>query len=463
LFTKEHITRLFTGGLKVALPVFAFFVGVFFYTTLKSNRPVPPNPQKREAVQPVRTQEVLLASLQPVLRLYGEVKAGRKVELRALVAGKVLKTGDHFREGAQVNKGDLLLTIDPFTYEGAVVEARARIVEARARLKEIRAQITAEEDSIQYALEQLKLAKLDLERAKKLVKRGSVTRQGAEQRQLIVSQRRQTLDGKQANLLILRAKAEQQLAGIDSLEWRLRQAERNRRDTRLNAPFNGYITDVNANEGRLLNVNDRVAVLLDSHWMDVVFTLSDRQYGRLIEGKNGLIGRAVKVTWKLGVTPLSYGAIIERIGAQITSETGGVTVYAKLKDPSLPRPIRTGAFVDIDVPDRIYHKVVRLPQTALYGRSRVYVVGPSSRLQERVVKLQALDGEFVLVSGNFKNGERVVITRMSTIGPGMKVQDLRQDSNSAKKTKSAGSVSEVEKKSQRGGLDLNNRKHQNRG
>jgi membrane fusion protein, multidrug efflux system len=451
LSVKRSLFSLLRGGLKTALPLLALFVGITSYKTLKSNQPKPPKPVIRETVQPVRTQEITLASHQPGLRLYGEIISGRKVELRALVAGKVQKTGDHFREGALVKKGDLLLSIDPFAYKGAVVDASAKIVEAQARLKEIKAQIKAEEDSIIYAREQLKLSRRDLERANKLVRKGSVTAQGAEQRELVVSQRRQTVEGKLANLAILRAKAEQQVAGLDSLQWQLQRAKRNRRDTELKAPFSGYIADVNADMGKLLNVNDKVALLLDNSWMDVVFTLSDRQYGRLLEGQGGLIGQAVKVTWKLGDTPLQYKAIIERVAAQISSETGGVSVYARLEDPSSPRSIRTGAFVDVNVPDRVYNNVVRLPQTALYQRQKVYVVGPKNRLEERIVKLQAIDGEFVLVSGELATGENVVITRMSTIGVGMKVQDLKSASDPVKKPSKSRSLSEAEKTIQENG------------
>ncbi len=455
LSARTPISRILTGGLKVALPIFALFVGVSSYLTLKSNRPPPPKPQKHETVQPVRTKLIHLSSHQPALKLYGEIKSGRELELRTLVAGKVQETGERFREGALVKKGDLLLSIDPFSYAGAVVEASANMVEARARLKENAVQAKAEETGIKYAVEQLRIAKRDLERAKKLMRKGSVTRQGGDQRALIVSQRRQALDTKRANLAILRAKAEQQAANINSLKWRLQQAKRNQRDTQLKAPFSGYINEINANVGKLLNVNDRVAVLLDADWMEAVFTLSDRQYGRLLassnsaalgqrkKSKGGLIGRQIQVTWKLGATDLTYKAVVERIGAQISSESGGVTVYARLLNPSHPQPIRAGAFVDVKVPDRLYHKVARLPQTALYGRSKVYVVGPDKRLRERLVTLHAIDGEFVLVSGGLVDNERVVITRMSVIGGGMKVQDLDVPLIPSKKSGSSGTLSDA--------------------
>lgn len=409
----------------IALPLLALFAGVTAYNVLKSSRPRPPAHKTRETVQPVRTIEITVASHQPRLHLYGEIRSGRKVELRALVAGKVLKTGALFRDGARVRKGDLLLSIDPFSYRGAVIEAKAKIAEAKAKLKEIKAQIRAEQDSIKFARHQLRLSMRDFDRARKLVRHGSVTRQGAEQRELIVSQRQQAIDGKVANLDVLRARADQQRASLESLQWRLQQARRNLMDTDLKAPFDGYIADVNADAGRLLNVNDKVALLLDANRMEAVFTLSDQQYGRLLAGPNGLVGRTVEVTWHLGEQRLQYKARIARLAAQILPQSGGVRVYAKLLNPASPRPVRAGAFVEIEVPDRIYHQVARLPQTALYGGNRVYVVGEGNRLEERQVMVKATEDETVLVSGNLASGERVVVTRLSTIGAGMKVRDLR--------------------------------------
>ena len=421
---RTSIAKKISGSLKILLPLVALFVGVGSFVMLKANRPVPPKSHVRETVHPVRTMVASLATHQPAMRLYGEVITGRKVELRALVAGKVIKTGKHLREGALVKKGDLLLAIDPFSYKGAVVEAKAKIAETHARAKEIKARIKAEQDSIKYSSEQLDISSKDWRRAQRLAKSGTVTRQNREARELIVSQRRQTLEGKRSNLNVLQAQSDQQIATLSSLQWRLQQALKNLADTSLKAPYDGYINEVNANMGRMLNVNDKVAILLDNHWMDVVFTLSDQQYGRFLETGAKLIGRKIEVTWKLGTTPLAYSAIVERVAARISSETGGVSVYARLQNPTSSHPIRAGAFVDVNVPDRTYRRVARLPQTAIYGREKVYVVAADKRLKQRRVKVVAIDGEHVLVRGALQEGDRVVVTRMSTIGTGMKVRDM---------------------------------------
>ncbi len=79
--------------------------------------------------------------------------------------------------------------------------------------------------------------------------------------------------------------------------------------------------------------------------------LSDAQYGRLL-ADGGLDGRLAKVVWTVGSGKLAYDAIIARITAEIRPETGGVTFYALLAADGLDLPIRPGAFVSIELPDR---------------------------------------------------------------------------------------------------------------
>ena len=62
----------------------------------------------------------------------GRLEAVERVDIRSRVAGVVQAT--HFREGALVAKGDLLVSIDPAPYEAEVARAEAQTVAAQARV-----------------------------------------------------------------------------------------------------------------------------------------------------------------------------------------------------------------------------------------------------------------------------------------------------------------------------------------
>src|SRR6195952_4146464 len=62
----------------------------------------------------------------------GRLEAVERVDIRSRVAGTVQSV--HFREGALVKKGDLLLTIDPAPYAADVERADAQVAAAQARV-----------------------------------------------------------------------------------------------------------------------------------------------------------------------------------------------------------------------------------------------------------------------------------------------------------------------------------------
>jgi len=421
LAAVSRLRKVLNISTKTLAPILVLALGIVSFVGLKATKPEVPQRPAREQVWAVKAVEADVSTFRPELTLYGQSVAGRRVELRSLVAGEVIETGKNMREGGVVSKGELLLRIDPFQYEGKLVEARAKLAEARAKAREIDATIESEQDALRRSKEQLVIAKRDLARAVPLAEKGTVSRKVADDRRMIVSEREQSLDQRTNNLDIQQARTAQQRAVISQLDWGVRQAKRNLEDTVLEAPFDAYVTGVSAETGRIVGANDQVATLIDANWVDVRFTLSDRQYGRIVSSEQTLVGREVKVLWHVGDKPVQYKARIERVGAEIAAEKGGVEVYARINTPNKPTPIRPGAFVEVHMPDRAYERVTSLPQTSLYG-NRVYVI-EEGRLKARRVDLIGALGEKILVRGQIAKGDKVITTRLSAAQDGVRVEE----------------------------------------
>ncbi|WP_321342462.1 HlyD family efflux transporter periplasmic adaptor subunit [Breoghania sp.] len=398
---------------------------VYTYFHLVGTRePIPSRPE-REQVYVVRTVAASVGDQRPIISLYGEVVAARTVELRALVAGKIVNVSDNLQAGSPVDAGDSLVEIDRFAYEGALVEAKANLAEARARLIEAEGGVARERANVDFAQEQLTFAERDLERGRQLLARGSATERTIDDRALVVSQRRQQLDQRRSALAVEDARVEQQKATIARLEWKLQEAEQALADTTLAAPFDAVVRSEGAAVGRLVNVNDVVAVLYDRNALEARFTLSDNQYGRLL-GENGtLFGREVEVIWYIGNDPVTFSAQIVRVGADVASERGGVDVFARIEADEAEVPLRPGAFVELRVPDKLYPQAVRLPETAIYGGKHVYAV-VEDRLERRNVNVIAYEGSDVIVQGDIAEGERILRTQISQIGNGLLVREEGQ-------------------------------------
>jgi len=415
---SRSFIRLF---FQAILPLVFIAAAVFGFVGLRESKPPITTRPAVERIWPINVAQVVYDTHRPILTRYGEVVAGRKVNLRALVAGKVTSVGEGLREGGRVFQGQTLLAIDPFEYELARSEAKATLDENRAKLAEIQARLVLENSALDRSREQLDIALKDLVRTKTLVDRRAVSAKALEDRDMAVSQRRQAIELRQNNWAIQSARLDQQKAIISRLELVLSRADRNLADTSLTAPFDAYVSKVTAQEGRYLTRNDTVAELNDVAGLEVRFSIADAEFARISQSDNQVLNSPVTVRWQGGGVVIERSGKIERVGAVISADTGGVEVFARLDDAGVDAVFRPGAFVEISLPDREYSNSVRLPETALYGGSKVYVV-TQGRLAAREVTVVGGNGSDLFVTGDFKVGDAVMTTRLSQAGDGVKVE-----------------------------------------
>ncbi|EEE43048.2 Multidrug resistance efflux pump [Roseibium alexandrii DFL-11] len=424
-------TKLVLKALLQTALAFAILFGAFKgMNQLIATRPDVPKRPVQENSYAVETTTVQQGDYAPLISVYGQTQAGREVDLRALVGGEIVEVHPDLKAGGKVERGDTLVVIDRFDYEGAVTEARANLAEAQAALVENEGRVALEKANLIRAGEQLEFAQRDLERAEELIGRGAITERTVDDRKLIVSQRQQSVERSENTLALEEAKVIQQNATVDRLEWRLENAQRQLENTVLTAPFDAIVRSSAAEPGRLISVNDAIVSLYDSSEFEVRLTLSDNQYGRLLADSGTVVGRPVDVIWNLGDQPVTYPATVTRIGADVVSDRGGVDLIARIDASGAAVPLRPGAFVEVAVPDRTYANSFRIPETAYYGQGTVYVV-EDNRLQARSVNALAIDDGFILVRGDLNSGETLLVTRIPEAGEGLLVSDVNAEQPAA--------------------------------
>ncbi|WP_306119994.1 MULTISPECIES: efflux RND transporter periplasmic adaptor subunit [unclassified Roseitalea] len=373
-----------------------------------------------EVSLPVAATTVALADQRPTVRLYGEVASARAIDIRPAVSGEVTEVHPDLSAGQSVAQGEVLFAIDPFDLEVALAEARANLAQTEATIAENRARLASERAQRDIAEQQLALARTDLERARQLSENGTLTAKQVEDRELIVSQREQAVSQRVNNIAIEQARLAQQSAVRDRQQLGVQRARRNLEDSRVRAPFSGVVRSSTVEVGRIVAANDVAVALYDDTALDVRFTLTDSQYGRIATDTDPLIGRQVDIVWTVGGVDYDYTGTVTRIGADIAADRGGVDVFARLAPSDAPVQLRPGAFVEVAVPDRLYRNAARVPETALYGTDTVYVIADGA-LHSREVTLGAFDGADAIISHGLVDGERVLTTRLSNVEDGLKV------------------------------------------
>ena len=405
---------------KIAVPIVIIAAAVAGAGYLKATRPVVESTLPEERAWPVSVVSAARVDVQPELRLFGEIVAGRDVELRPLVAGTVIDVGARFVDGGVVRAGELLVAIDPFDYHADVDEFEARIAEANAKLAEIGATITAANQMIEHDRAQLELSRRDVARREKLAGTSAGSKKALDDSRMALSQQEQRVLARLELLDRYAAQAEEQQAVIARWQVALRRARRDLEETRLTAPFDGFLVDADTAIGKRVDVGDRVARLIDAGRLEAKFHLSDREFARLLAA-GGYERRPAHVVWRVGGESFEFVAVIDRLGSEIDATTGGVELYARLDGVGAETVLRPGAFVEVRVPDRVYADVVRLPERALHRDDTVYAV-VGERLEPRKVEVVARAGEEVFVRGDLAPDDRVVTARFPEIGPGVRVE-----------------------------------------
>ena len=392
---------------QVPKPAWIIIGAILVYIALKLTAPsltVMP-PQERSWL--VSAVPVVFQDVQPEKIVFGQVISGRQTELRALVAGRVVDTGANFREGGIVVKGELLLQIDPFDYQASLDDANAKLREGKARLK-------TEEDGLKINRQQFDLAIRDYKRAVHLHEKGTVSRKFLDNAELALSRSELEVSARKNRIEIEQARVQQ-------LDVVVRRAKHALNDATLVAPFDGYVGNVNAEVGKRVSLNDRVAMVSDSDRLEVRFSITDAQYGRILASQEKVIGRSVAVVWRVGGEPLEYPAVVARVGAEIEATSGGVDLYAEIDRGAAGANLRPGAFVEIKFPDRRYEKVVQLHERVVFEGKRVYVI-VNDRLVPRDIEVLGFSGDEVFIKGKIAVGEKILATRFAEVGEGVLVE-----------------------------------------
>ncbi len=363
---KEYIDKI-----KRVNPTVLLLAGTFLVILLlRATKDDPEVLVIQKESWPVSVVEVQYGDVQPIVSLFGEVITSRRSELRARVGGQVIQVGENFKEGAVVKKGELLLRVDNFEYKNSVTEETAK----------------------------LEVMNRDFERADELFKQGSISEQFRD------------------NALL--EKIQQELV--------LSEAEKDLRDADLFAPFDGVINDVQATLGKQVSTfNDKIGEIIDIKNMEVRFSISKAQYGRLLEDESQILGRAIEMRWTVGQKDLVFNASISRVGAEITSNTGGVNIFANIElDKEQETPLRPGAFVRLRMPDKSYKSVISIPETAVYEDQYVYII-KDQRLRKAMIEISGYDQSSVLIRPKDKliiqDGDLIITNQLREAGEGVKV------------------------------------------
>ena len=178
------------------------------------------NSSGRQRGKEVRTEVVARRDLVSVVTASGKIEPKRKVDISADIAGRVIEVA--VEEGQWVERGALLLRIDPSQYEAQVRRSEASVSQAQARAAQTRAQLLK--------------AQSDVRRAEYL----------AQGRELISAS---DLENSRTQAQVAQAEMESARFAVAQAQAGLAEARDALSKTTIRAPMSGRVTRLNIEEG----------------------------------------------------------------------------------------------------------------------------------------------------------------------------------------------------------------------
>jgi len=377
-------------------------------------------PEERSYVVDVAALERTVA--QPKIVAYGEIRSWRSLELRASAGGRLVDISPVFRDGAAVKAGDLLFLIDPAEATARLADARAVLADSEADKAEADEAVVVAEMEHDAAVRQRDLRRQALDRQRQLLGKGFATEAIVEEAELALSSAEQAVLSRAQARITARKRVERSALAVTRAQIAVEDAARVARETRVEALFDGLLSEVDAVLGRLVAANEKLGVLIDPAALEAVFRVSNAQFARLIDESGALRPIAVTVTLDLGDAPVAVAGTIERAAAVVGEGQSGRLVYAKL-DAGPSTVLRPGDFITVSIEEPELHDVAVVPASAVTADGRILVIDGDSRISERTVTILRRQADNLIVA-DAPYGSRYVTERAPQLGPGVKVRPM---------------------------------------
>jgi membrane fusion protein, multidrug efflux system len=336
---------------------------------------------------PVGVAQAQVKDMPVYLNGLGSVQAFNAVSVRSRVDGQLIQVA--FKEGQQVNKGDLLAVIDPRPYQVALSQAEAALFRDQAQLRD---------------------ARLNYERFRDLLQQSGAMSQ-------------QQVDTQRATADQLEGTVRSDQAAIDSAKLNLSYCH-------ITAPLSGRIGIRLVDVGNMVHASDAnpLLVITQLQPISVLFTLPEDQLPvvakRLHQGE-----LPVDAFSRDDLTKIDTGKL-QTIDNTIDQTTGTGRLKAVFDNKG--NSLWPNQFVNIHLLLETRKNTLVIPAAAIQRGPQgtfVYAVKPDQTVEARPVIVALTQNNVTSISSGLNSGDTVVVDGQDKLQAGAKVQPRTPSGN----------------------------------
>lgn len=348
---------------------------------------------------PVTVSTVKAADVTAWQEFSGRLEAVNRVSIQPRVAGAILSV--NFHEGALVKPGDLLVTIDPAPYEAAFAQAKAQV---------------------QAASSKVDLAKLELDRGRRLSDNKTISQSD--------------LDGRSSSYA-------QAQADMQAAQAALQTAQLNLDYTQVRAPIAGRVGKIAVTAGNLVAAGSASPALTTLVSVDPIYA-SFNASEQVVTAALAQLPANDGVAPPVDQIPVQIGTIrdngtpiagkLQLIENEVDAASGTVGVRAVFANPG--GKLIPGQFVRVRMGQPKSENKIVISDRAVgtdQDKKFVFVVGADNKVAYRQIKLGDLNDGQRIVEEGLATGDRIVVNGLQRIRPGALVDPQPEQNVAAAK------------------------------
>ena len=346
------------------------------------NKPSAKVDEKQSKVPYVKTMMLLPQSVNAQISSQGFIKPKSELNVLSQLNSRVEWVSEKMEEGSSFNLGDTLIKLDRRDYELALITAEANVLNAEVNLEREQ----AESD----------LATKEWNRV------GGGTGSALALRKPQLAQAKATLEAGKANL------------------------ERARRDldrATFIAPFNGRVRSKNTDIGSTVFPGTMLGNIYSTEYLEIQLPIADQDVNFTSLDFNGLkIPKKKQLEVSINLNGHMVTGKVIRAEAEVDPKTRMLSVVASVdkSGDETANLVLVGQYAQATISGTKINEVYVIFRNNIRNQS-LWVVNSNMELVNRPVNVLRYENEYALVDEGIENGDRLLVSRLSSLINGQKV------------------------------------------
>ncbi|THB80108.1 MAG: efflux RND transporter periplasmic adaptor subunit [Desulfobacteraceae bacterium] len=393
-------------------------------------------PEKKEVE--IKVPSVTVMAVQPrtltmTVQAFGTVKPRTTLKIAPEVPGRVIDIHPAFLNGGYISKGEVLIRIDPKSYALERKAAKVSIQQARVDLERLEQDILNLEKDRALAMENLALAKKELDRLSALNKKkfASVTSyEKVKQQYLSAKSALQQIENQLALSGPLKSLKQ---AALDMARVAHEQADLRWSKTTLTAPFDGYVMQKHVEKGEVIAAGQLLGTMYEKSRMDVEVRIPVEKvqwFEKRFEG-HGLPTAIVEPAGRNGQNNPGHAdpwkARVTRVLSSIDETTRTLPLILEIESPDhIPNgnphqgifDLRPGTFVKCTIMGEKIQGLYVIPRHLINSDDSVLIF-EKGKLLTRVVRVFRKFENEVYIDQGLSPGDQIITSPLPGAREGM--------------------------------------------